>query len=88
LRGRTIAMMCRTWLIRPFPARETRWRTCSPDETSRGAVPFQDAKCPLDGNRVIVATSTSVRAAPGGADAVQVHQPGPVVHRLHRRPRR
>jgi hypothetical protein len=32
----------------------------------QGAVPFQDAKCALDGNRVMSPTSTSNRAAPVG----------------------
>ena len=27
-----------------FPARDSRWRTWSPEEASMGAVPFQDAK--------------------------------------------
>jgi AcrR family transcriptional regulator len=45
-------MMCRTRLICRFPARDRRWRTWSPEEASIGAVPFQDAKCALEGNRV------------------------------------
>jgi hypothetical protein len=40
----TAAAMCRAWLTRRFPARESRWRTCSPEEASNGAVPFHDAK--------------------------------------------
>ena len=42
----TMAMMCRTRLMRRFPARDRRWRCWSPEEASRGAVPFQEAKCP------------------------------------------
>jgi hypothetical protein len=38
-----MAMMCSTRLIRRLPARDSRWRTWSPLEASRGAVPFQDA---------------------------------------------
>jgi hypothetical protein len=30
-------------LSRRFPARESRWRSCSPLEASSGAVPVQDA---------------------------------------------
>ncbi len=59
-------MMCSTRLICRFPARESRWRTWSPEEASIGAVPFQEAKCALVGNRVMPATSTSSRAAPEG----------------------
>ena len=59
-------MMCSTRLILRFPPRERRWRTLSPEEASIGAVPVQDAKCPLSGNRVMSPTSTSSRAAPEG----------------------
>src|SRR5918995_674873 len=31
------------WFIRRFPARDNRWRFCSPEEASSGAVPVQDA---------------------------------------------
>ena len=37
------AAMWMTWLTRRFPARERRCRLFSPEEASRGAVPFQDA---------------------------------------------
>ena len=39
--------MCSTRLMRRFPARDRRWRCCSPDDASRGAVPFHEAcgKC-------------------------------------------
>jgi hypothetical protein len=49
LRIWTRAMMCRTRLICRFPARDSRWRTWSPEEASRGAMPFQDAKWPCSG---------------------------------------
>ena len=61
-----MAMMCRVRLICRFPARESRCRTWSPEEASIGAVPFQDAKWPRSGNRVMSPTSTSSRAAPEG----------------------
>ena len=62
----TIAMMCSTRLIRRFPARESRWRFCSPEEASIGAVPFQEAKCQRVGNRDTCPMSPSSRAAPEG----------------------
>jgi len=37
-------MMCSARLICRLPARDSRWRICSPEEASMGAVPFQDAK--------------------------------------------
>ena len=42
-------MMCSTRLICRFPARDSRWRTWSPEEASMGAVPFQEAKWALVG---------------------------------------
>jgi hypothetical protein len=39
-----MAAMCSTWLSRRFPAQGSRCRIWSPDETSSGAVPVQDAK--------------------------------------------
>jgi len=45
------ATECRARFTRRFPARERRWRTCSPEEASNGAVPFQDAKWALLGKR-------------------------------------
>jgi hypothetical protein len=65
-RSCTVAMMCSARLICRFPARDNRCRTCSPEEASIGAVPFQDAKCARLGNRVVSPTSTSSRAAPEG----------------------
>ena len=41
-----------------------------------GAVPFQEAKWARLGKRVMSPTSTSSRAAPEGADSVQVHERG------------
>jgi hypothetical protein len=59
-------MVCRTRLIWRLPAWESRWRIWSPEEASIGAVPFQDAKWPLVGKRVMSPASTSKRAAPVG----------------------
>jgi len=69
-------MMCRARLICRFPPRESRWRTCSPEEASIGAVPFQEAKWALDGKRVM---SPRLDQQPGGgrgADPVQGGQRG------------
>jgi hypothetical protein len=41
-----------------------------------GAVPFQEAKCALDGKRVMSPTSTSSRAAPDGPIPMQLRQCG------------
>ena len=49
-----------------MPARESRWRTWSPEDASIGAVPFQDAKCALEGKRATSRASISSRAAPDG----------------------
>jgi hypothetical protein len=59
-----MAMMCRTRLIRRFPARDSRWRSWLPEEASSGAVPF--------GGRELVPVSEPVDVAgageqPGGA---------------------
>ena len=51
-------LMCRSRLIRRFPARDSRCRTWSPENASISAVPFQDAKWPRSGNLVMSATST------------------------------
>jgi len=74
LRSCTVAWMCSTRLICRLPLREIRCRSLSPEDASIGAVPFQDAKCALDGNRVMSPTSTNSLAAPEGPDPVQVHQ--------------
>jgi hypothetical protein len=58
--------MCSTRLICRLPARDSRWRTWSPEEASIGAVPFQEAKCARVGNRVMSRVSISSRAAPDG----------------------
>ena len=55
--------MCSARLIRRLPARESRWRCCWPEEASRGAVPFQDAKWSRLVNRWMLPTSASSRAA-------------------------
>ena len=66
LRSWATAMMCSARLIWRLPARDSRWRTWSPEEASMGAVPFQDAKWALVGNLVTSPASTSSRAAPEG----------------------
>ena len=60
--------------MRRFPARDSRWRSWSPDEASNGAVPFQDAKWPRSGNRVMSPTSTEQPRRAGRADAVECGQ--------------
>ena len=59
-------MMCMTRLIRRLPARGSRWRCWSPEDASRGAVPFQEAKWPRLANRAMSPMSPSSRAAPDG----------------------
>src|SRR5665647_3086008 len=54
------------WFILRFPARERRWRFCSPDEASRGAVPVQDANRLRSANLAMSPTSARVRAATTG----------------------
>src|SRR5665647_2007091 len=76
LRSSTMAMMCRTRLICRFPARESRWRTWSPEEASMGAVPVQDAKWALFGEPGDVPDLDQQPGRPGGADAGQVQQVG------------
>ena len=68
-------MMCSARLMRRFPARESRWRFWSPEEASRGAVPFQEAKWARLANRAMSPMSPSRRAAPDGPMPCQVHQP-------------
>ena len=70
-------MMCRTRLICRFPARESRWRTWSPEDASIGAVPVQDPKWRAVGEPGDVPDLDQQPGRPGGADAVQVHQAGP-----------
>jgi len=55
--------MCSAWLIRRFPARDSRWRTWSPEDTSIGAVPLQLANLSLVANRVMSPTSAKIRPA-------------------------
>ena len=59
-------------LMRRFPARESRCRCWSPEEASRGAVPFQDANWSRSAKRWMSPTSTSSRAAPEGPIPVSV----------------
>jgi uncharacterized membrane protein YsdA (DUF1294 family) len=51
------AAMWIMWLARRLPARDSRWRICSPEEASRGAVPVQEANRLRSANR---ATSPTV----------------------------
>ena len=71
-------MMCSVRLICRLPAPESRTRTRSPEEASSGAVPFQEAKWPLVGKRVMSPTSTSSRPAPEGPMPLRVSSEGPV----------
>src|ERR1700733_8923938 len=71
-----MAMMCRARLIRRLPARDSRCRSCWPEEASSGAVPFQDAKWSRLANPVDVAGVGQQPRCAGGADAVQLEQRG------------
>jgi hypothetical protein len=55
--------MCSAWLVRRFPARDSRWRTCSPEDTSIGAVPLQLANLSLVANRAMSPVSARIRPA-------------------------
>ncbi len=59
-------MICGTRPFCRFPARDRRWRPWPPQEAQAGAVPFQDAKWPRPGNRVMSPAPASSRAAPDG----------------------
>lgn len=63
-------MMCRAGLICRLPALDSLWRTWSPEATSIGAVPFQDAKWALVGNRVM----SPQPGSSSGADPVEAGQ--------------
>ena len=76
-RSCTNAAMWSTWFIRRFPARESRWRICSPEEASIGAVPVQDAKWLRSANRAHVADVGQDPGGDDGSDPVQVHQVRP-----------
>ena len=52
--------------MRRFPARDRRWRCWSPEDASRGAVPFQEAKWPRLEKRRMSPMSPIRRAAPDG----------------------
>jgi len=54
------------WLIRRFPARESRCRFCSPEQASKGAVPVQDANRLRSANLATSPTSARTRAATTG----------------------
>ena len=55
-------MMCRTRLIRRFPARESRSRAWLPEEASRGAVPSQPSTAQTRSANIRAAAS--IRAYP------------------------
>ena len=61
-----IAAMWIMWFIRRLPARESRWRFCSPEDASRGAVPVQEANRLRSANRVTSPTSARILAATTG----------------------
>jgi len=69
-------MMCRTRLICRFPARESRWRTWSPEEASIGAVPFPGGEVRAVGEPGDVADLDQQPGRTGGSDAVHVHECG------------
>src|SRR6266508_4275154 len=71
-----MAMMCRTRLIRRFPARDSRCRCWSPEEASNGAAAVPGREVPAGGEAGDVADVAEQAGGPGGADAVQVEQPG------------
>jgi hypothetical protein len=56
-------MMCRARLILRFPARERRCHVCSPEDVSRGAVPFHEANLSRSVIRWMSPTSANSRAA-------------------------
>ena len=58
--------MCSAWLVRRFPARDSRCRTCSPEDTPVGAVPLQPANLSLAGNRPTSPASAGIRPAVSG----------------------
>ena len=68
--------MCSTRLICRLPARDSRWRTWSPEEASIGAVPFQEAKCALVGEPGHVTDLDQQPGGAGGTDPVQGGQRG------------
>jgi hypothetical protein len=55
--------MCSAWLILRFPARDSRWRTWSPEDTPVGAVPLQLANLSLAANRETSPASARIRPA-------------------------
>ena len=69
-----IAAMWIMWFIRRFPARDSRWRFCSPEEASSGAVPVQEANRLRSANLATSPTSARIRGRDHGPDAVKVHQ--------------
>src|SRR5215207_1357035 len=70
--------LAHTALIVRLPARESRCRVWSPEEASSGAVPLQEAKWPLVGNRETSPMSPSSRAAPDGPIPLSDSSPLPV----------
>src|SRR3954452_24017163 len=76
--SRRIWVIAAMWIMcftRRFPARESRCRLCSPEETSRGAVPVQEANRFRSANRATSPTSARTRAATTGPTPVEVHEP-------------
>jgi hypothetical protein len=63
-----------TWFIRRFPARDRRWRMCSPEDASSGAVPVQEANRIRSANLAMSPTSARIRGGSGRPDAGDVHQ--------------
>ena len=70
----TIAMMCLTWLIRRFPARESRCRSCAPEEASNGAAPFPGREVGPGREPGHVGDVDQDPGCAGRAHPVQVHQ--------------
>ena len=73
--------------MRRLPARERRWRRWSPEEASRGAVPFQDGEVAGGGEPADVADVAEEAGGAGGADrragcAAGCRWPRPVVGEL------
>jgi hypothetical protein len=67
-------MMCSVRLILRLPARESRCLVCSPEEASRGAVPFQDASLSRSAKAVDVADVGQQPCGTRGPDTGQRHQ--------------
>jgi len=64
------------WFIRRFPARESRWRFCSPEDASSGAVPVNPGEAVAISEPRHVADVGQDAGRHDGPDAVDVHQRG------------